>query len=72
MKLIPTSQRRSFYRVLKVMAIAVLGTIATISVPLTFLHERGWALVSLICIVAAALCGPEALCAQATKTRLYT
>lgn len=59
MKLITTNLKRSFYRVWKVIAITVLGTVATVSVPLTFLHRWEWALVSLTCIAAMVLLRPR-------------
>lgn len=42
--------QQSFRDSLAVIAIAILGVVAVISVPLAFLYQKEWALLSLACV----------------------
>ena len=51
--------RQPYRDALTVIAIAILGVVAVISVPLAFLHQKEWALLSLVCIVLMVLLRPR-------------
>lgn len=43
--------QQSFRDALTVIAIAILGVVAVISVPFIFLYHKEWALLSLACVI---------------------
>lgn len=43
--------QQSFRDALTVIAVAILGVVAVISVPFAFLYHKEWALLSLACVI---------------------